>query len=163
MSGPRGETGDVDAKIALGLIEAAFAGRARPYALTDSLQLSDVEKEFSPTESGPEFRSQVAKPTPWKESGITHTQRVRRVEGVGTAASNPAVHEDVYLSKPIGRVIGDIKPEDGVPGGPTARDPRLILIGRNGATIDLERDAKTVARTRCGIGASGGGDYHNAK
>ena len=38
-----GETGKAEAATALGLIEAAFAHRARPEAMTDSLQLSDVE------------------------------------------------------------------------------------------------------------------------
>ena len=35
--------GTTDARTAVGLIEAAFAHRARPEAMTDSLQLSDVE------------------------------------------------------------------------------------------------------------------------
>ena len=38
-----GETGKAEATTALGLIEAAFAHRARPEAMTDSLQLSDAE------------------------------------------------------------------------------------------------------------------------
>lgn len=37
------ETGKTESEIALGLIEAAFAERARPAVMTDSLQLSDVE------------------------------------------------------------------------------------------------------------------------
>jgi len=37
------ETGAAEARTALGLIEAAFAERARPGVMTDSLQLSDAE------------------------------------------------------------------------------------------------------------------------
>ena len=39
----RSETGETKAAVALDLIAAAFAERARPAVMTDSLQLSDVE------------------------------------------------------------------------------------------------------------------------